>query len=781
MINKIWLDGTDGLFSKPLRMSSLRWQRAMRKLSTMKGLCNRVLLIVFDKLSKETCILSALFCKSVIRLVFKSGPLAAALQLKQAGSCLMMYYGGNPSLHGTLPIPISLTRSGIPTIIPSYHRRIIRMRNDRSDLLVKCYLSFFSLSRIVLLAKKISNKLYKSITSPWRDPERVERCVNHMKTYLYDLSLRYLPRASQIPVYQGISWVPTWKALPSTPLFRESVVKADSLRDRYRKVKSCFPTIFWEMIAYGSLLNIEHANEGLFSSGVLWRSRVRYALDHAYNKLATDIDLSWFEMWVGPVLPTGEQCRLPWLGGRLSFKLDGGGKRRVFAIGNFVKQRLLHPYHVWLMENLRTLRTDGTFDQLKPLSYLTGSDVYYSFDLTAATDRWPLYWLFCIMRNWFGHNLSGSIVNTTLAHNVFSIRCRKGWSSLCFVAGQPLGYYMSWPLFAISHHFVVWYCAEQIYPGRKFEDYAIIGDDIVLSDAKVAGVYSQVLADLGVDISISKSLISHSGCLEFAKRFRIKQGTVDLSPVSMRALMQYSNPYGLLGIHHRYPMARFTTLLRVGGMGYKVLGKYLHTPSRQVRRLKVMFSFPHSDFPLDLWLGGGLPLSPYSKGEIVLKLLHQFRPKELVIAPEELYPSEGVEEMSERTVLRGWMTKWLEYIGWYSMITMRPESPLEDYFDRPIVEVSYKAKMDRSEYERYLHFGVIWSLYSLVCQRSPSWYVPSLVDRFDHKEITSMWVLSETKKVYLKSMPIPQSGLSWSSGVPLVIRKDGKDKINRSL
>lgn len=691
MINKMWSAGADGLFSKPLRVSNLRWQRVLRRSSTMRGLCNRVLLIVFDKLSKETCILAALFCKEVVRRTFKSGPLATALQLKQCGSCLMMYYGGVKTPPGRLPVPISLTRSGLPRIIPRYHRRVIMQRNERSDLLVKCYLSFFSLSRIVLLAKKVNSGTFKSIITPWRDPDRVVRCVDHLKTYIADLSSRYLPGLPRVPVYQGISWVPTWKALPSTPLFRESVRKAASLRDRYRKVKSCFPTIFWEMIAYGSLLEVEHANEGLFSSGVLWRHRIRYACETRSNSLATEFDLSWFEKWVGPVLPTARQCNLPWIGGRLSFKLDGGGKRRVFAIGNFIKQRLLHPYHVWLMKNLRTLKTDGTHDQLRPTKYLEGFSEYFSFDLTAATDRWPLYRLFCIMRHWFGHNLAGSIVNTTLAHNVFSVPCKKGWNAVCFVAGQPLGYYMSWPLFSISHHFFVWYSAEQVYPGRKFESYAVLGDDVVIADAKVAAVYRQTLEDLCVEISTQKSLISDRGAFEFAKRFRVRNGTKDLSPISMRALMQYPNPYGLLGIHQRYPMARFTTLLRVGGMGYKVLAKYLHTPSRQVRRLKAMFSFPHSSYPLDLWLGGGKPLSPYSKGEIVAKLLYQFRPKDIVYPPTELFPSEGVEEMCERTVLRGWMSKMLEYMQWYSKITMRPEAPLEEYFDRPVLELSWKT------------------------------------------------------------------------------------------
>lgn len=35
--------------------------------------------------------------------------------------------------------------------------------------------------------------------------------------------------------------------------------------------------------------------------------------------------------------------------GRLACAVEGGGKRRFFIIGNYVKQRLLKPYHDWAM------------------------------------------------------------------------------------------------------------------------------------------------------------------------------------------------------------------------------------------------------------------------------------------------------------------------------------------------------------------------------------------------------------------------------------------------
>jgi len=44
--------------------------------------------------------------------------------------------------------------------------------------------------------------------------------------------------------------------------------------------------------------------------------------------------------------------------GRLKQFIEGGGKRRIFAIGDWVTQRLLIPYHKWLMLVLCTIPMD---------------------------------------------------------------------------------------------------------------------------------------------------------------------------------------------------------------------------------------------------------------------------------------------------------------------------------------------------------------------------------------------------------------------------------------
>lgn len=43
----------------------------------------------------------------------------------------------------------------------------------------------------------------------------------------------------------------------------------------------------------------------------------------------------------------------PPIPGRLGQAVEGGGKRPIFAIGNWFNQRLLKPFHDWLMSVLR--------------------------------------------------------------------------------------------------------------------------------------------------------------------------------------------------------------------------------------------------------------------------------------------------------------------------------------------------------------------------------------------------------------------------------------------
>ena len=109
--------------------------------------------------------------------------------------------------------------------------------------------------------------------------------------------------------------------------------------------------------------------------------------------------------------------------GRICGTVEGAGKRRIFAIGNYLKQRLLRPVHDWAMQVLSRIPNDGTFDQEAPihrLRWLRPMELF-SFDLKSATDRWPLSVMHDLMACLFGPTLASSIVNGTLGLNTFHV------------------------------------------------------------------------------------------------------------------------------------------------------------------------------------------------------------------------------------------------------------------------------------------------------------------------------------------------------------------------
>lgn len=75
---------------------------------------------------------------------------------------------------------------------------------------------------------------------------------------------------------------------------------------------------------------------------------------------------------------------------RLAIFGDKELKTRIVAIVDYWSQTCLYPTHQMLMRLLKKIPTDCTFDQGKfqSLSRLPGP--FYSFDLTAVTDRMPL-------------------------------------------------------------------------------------------------------------------------------------------------------------------------------------------------------------------------------------------------------------------------------------------------------------------------------------------------------------------------------------------------------
>lgn len=151
------------------------------------------------------------------------------------------------------------------------------------------------------------------------------------------------------------------------------------------------------------------------------------------------------------------------------------------------------------------------------MALLTNSDLSVNWQDLNEPEEFPLIWSLLLIggrcpRLFFCYVLVQRlhhqwwIVRWAEIHFGFGNRLR---TIVSFIAGQPPGYYGSWALFSLSHHFIVWLAAEwKLSSKAPFTRYAVLGDDVVIADPVVTGKYRELLDRMGVSISESKSKIS---------------------------------------------------------------------------------------------------------------------------------------------------------------------------------------------------------------------------------------------------------------------------------
>lgn len=225
--------------------------------------------------------------------------------------------------------------------------------------------------------------------------------------------------------------------------------------------------------------------------------------------------------------------------GKISFIPEKGGKTRIIAVPDFWTQQLLKPFHQQITKIIRKKfpNTDSTFDQdkaFKRVLKLTKGKKVFSYDLRAATDRFPFYLQHLVFTRLFGLKV-GNLWKELLVERDWYVPKLK--SSIRWAVGQPLGCYSSWIIFTLTHHLIIQYAA--LLSGLKpFDDYQILGDDVVIWNEHVAYHYESILNKLGVEIAKDKSIISidSKAAGEFSKRLFI--GGVEVSPLSLEVMVQ---------------------------------------------------------------------------------------------------------------------------------------------------------------------------------------------------------------------------------------------------
>lgn len=126
-------------------------------------------------------------------------------------------------------------------------------------------------------------------------------------------------------------------------------------------------------------------------------------------------------------------------------------------------------------------------------------------------------------------------------------------------------------MLALTHHFIVQYCAFKIYHKTSFfKDYLILGDDLLLLDPNVAKMYLKVMNQLDVGVNLTKSLISVRGYGEFAKQFLSPEGP--LQGVSLKEFSSLKDGMSnILSLSVKLSL-KPALLLRLFGFGSKSVG-----------------------------------------------------------------------------------------------------------------------------------------------------------------------------------------------------------------
>lgn len=222
--------------------------------------------------------------------------------------------------------------------------------------------------------------------------------------------------------------------------------------------------------------------------------------------------------------------------GRLHRFWSAGGKVRVIAIFDSVRQTVLQPVHDLLMRLLRKFPGDATFDQagaVRSLARLKFRD-YFSYDLSAATDMIPQTLYKAVLQpllesryeDWL--NLMVDYPFYILGKGADRVMSFQNGVKLSYTRGQPMGGLSSWASLAVLHHMLVQYAwfiwrdrmdplAEYEVPYTDiFSQYRILGDDVVIAHSGVAEVYVELCRDFEIPLSIGKSFISSNGFFNFA-------------------------------------------------------------------------------------------------------------------------------------------------------------------------------------------------------------------------------------------------------------------------
>lgn len=467
--------------------------------------------------------------KSLARILLTRGRTALILKMKNTLFFINRWLAGgtndNPFLLGE---PVGLSRGGLPRILPVYLRRALGSKNLR---LIRVTQSLF--------------RSYSALEGPHRDSDLVSVTGSCPPIH-----------AERLEEFQLFCMDVFWPKIVQKYALRANKVSVLNPNFRPRPGESPF---------YPSRGGPNHAVGVLGGplDALAWAARPRNYIREWFQHVSDDRSLALYDQ----VLSLTQEAQRASTGlevkgtilrnwdfktdldvGKLAFLPEAAGKVRTIAMVDYWTQRAMKPVHVWMMDVLSVLPTDGTFNQEEALrSYVSetqGVSTHYSIDLKSATDMIPIelyravllgawpeetveLWMALLTDRWF------RVPSSTKDHDPLVRKSLRG-TLVEYNRGQPMGTLSSWASMALVHHALELFSAHKAgVDPASFTAYRVLGDDNVTGNCLVAASYRAICSELQIPISHAKTL---EGKL-FIFASQVYLGGENVSPMSLKEEM----------------------------------------------------------------------------------------------------------------------------------------------------------------------------------------------------------------------------------------------------
>ena len=331
--------------------------------------------------------------------------------------------------------------------------------------------------------------------------------------------------------------------------------------------KKYFSNLLHDVSVPGNYLLDARANNALQTEDLLWS--VQDFLTSEFGELSTEV----FD-WILPALGLDgyqipnyqKQMELlksvfpnlnvkPFKMANINWINEPGLKERVVADYTKVLEFLTKPFGEKLYEIIKQVPWDATYfetvayEQIQRVlkDYkLKGTGVAYCFDLSKATDRFPLSTQIAVLRGL--KDLMGPMFTEQM--ELFEYSCYlpaelPDGQLTHWEVGQPMGAFPSFALFSLTHGMVCMnYLISNNIPYRN--QFVVHGDDIVIFDEHLAQYYQNYIGISGAKINMFKTIKS-SEYVEFNSRLISANSIIQFpkwKPVTPASLLDQVSTWG---------------------------------------------------------------------------------------------------------------------------------------------------------------------------------------------------------------------------------------------